>query len=154
MKNRFRPSETVPNLQKQPDPEIESKQRQFVYDCRRKVEELSREQIRESELRVQKFMSRRFSKKYIALNHHLMAYQEANIMRQHSKTTPASELSVYNFFTGGEGQTEEQMSAIAPRDVSKIADKEEDVEEAQWRTTLCSDCDMWRHNVAVYFSCG
>ena len=105
-----------------------AKQREFVYNCRRKVEELSREQIRESEERVAKFMAKRFKNKYIALRNHLMAFQEANIMRQHSKSIPASELSVYNLYTGGEGQTEEQMAAIAPRDVSKLA-KEVEVED-------------------------
>lgn len=125
MKNRFRDSEEVKHVVPSNDP---AKQREFVYNCRRKVEELSREQIRESEERVAKFMAKRFKNKYIALRNHLMAFQEANIMRQHSKSTPASELSVYNLYTGGEGQTEEQMAAIAPRDVSKLA-KEVEVED-------------------------
>ena len=128
MKNRFREGDEVKDRVKNEDPNKQEKQREFVYECRRKVEELSREQIRESEARVQKFMDKRFKKKYIPLRNHLMAYQEANIMRQHSKSTPASELSIYNFFTGGEGQTAEQMAAIAPRDVSKIA-KEMEVED-------------------------
>ena len=105
-------------------------QRAFVNDCRRKVENLTREQIRESEGRVERFMKRQF-KRYIPLRHHLMGFQEANLIKQHSKTTPESELSIYNNYTGGDGQTLEQISAIAPRVVSKAADAEEEVEDME-----------------------
>ena len=49
---------------------------------------------------------------YIPLRHHLMRCHQLNILRQHSDLTPAEELSVYNLYTGGEGQTEEQILGI------------------------------------------
>lgn len=101
------------------------KQRAFVYDCRRAVEVRSRTQVRESEQRIEQLMKDRFGDEYVPLRHHLMAYQEENIMKQSSKTTPANELSVFNYYVGGENQTKEQMMGIGKRKASKAAEKRE-----------------------------
>ena len=98
---------------------------QYVMKCRRKCEAPTMEEVREAEARIGHFMELQFAN-YVPLRYHLMKFQENNIMRQHSELTPAEELSVFNFFNGGERQTEEQMNGIAPRAASSAAISRED----------------------------
>ena len=102
----------------------EEKRREYVMQCRRKVEELSQEEVREAENRIEDFMNDKFDE-YIPLKYHLPLYQERNIMTQYSLLTPEAELSVYNLYTGGEEQLREQMAGIAPRKESKAVKVED-----------------------------
>ena len=97
----------------------------FVMECRRKCEAPTMKEVREAEARIGHFMELQFAN-YVPLRYHLMKFQENNIMRQHSELTPADELSIYNFFTRGDGQSEEQMLGIAPRAASSAAKARED----------------------------
>lgn len=104
----------------------------YVMTCRRLCEPPTLEEVREAEGRVGDFMQLQFPD-YIPLRHHLMRFQQLNILKQHSDLTPAEELSVYNLYTGGEGQTEEQMLGILPKQPTSAAlaceatDDEEDI---------------------------
>ena len=86
--------------------------------CRRDVEKMSKEELLEAENRIEDMMNDWFDT-YIPLKYHLHTYQERNIMKQHSLLTPEAELSVFNLYTGGEGQTRQQMAGIAPRKESE-----------------------------------
>lgn len=88
------------------------------------------DEVAATEAKVGAFMSGKFPD-YVPLQHHLMDYEVENILRQYSKTTAESELSVFNLYTGGEGQTEERMGKIEGRKVCEVAapDIEEESEE-------------------------
>ena len=96
----------------------------YIKECRRAVEVPAYEETREAENRVGDWMQHRFGDEYVPLNYHLMRFQEANLMKQYSDLTPEEELSVFNLYLGGEGQTEERMSKIAPKKPSKKAKKQ------------------------------
>ena len=104
-------------------------------DCRSRVEKRARQQIRDSENRIQEFMSTKFPN-YVHLRHHLMDYQKANVLKQYSKTTPDEELSKFNLYLGGENQTsakfdnmEERKKSSAAKEREEVTDEEEDEPE-------------------------
>ena len=118
---RFRNDETkqVKQRTKAEDREKkEEKRREFIMKCRRDVEKMSQEEVLKAENRIEDMMNDWFDT-YIPLKYHLHTYQERNIMKQHSLLTPEAELSVFNLYTGGEGQTRQQMAGIAPRKQSE-----------------------------------
>ena len=96
----------------------------YIQECRRAVEVPAYEETREAENRVGDWMEHRFGDEYVPLNYHLMRFQEANLMKQYSDLTPEEELSVFNLYFGGEGQTEERMSKIPPKKPSKKSKKQ------------------------------
>ena len=108
----------------------DKKRRDFVLECRRRVEKRSRQQVRESENKVQAFMTEKFTS-YVHLKHHLMNFQRENVMKQFSKETPAEELSKYNLYLGGENQTSERFQGIEDRKASSAAKEREDVSEEE-----------------------
>ena len=92
----------------------------FSLTAREGFLKLTTDQMRDTEEKIGLFMQEKFPE-YVPLNHHLHKYQMRAIQRQHSKHTPKNQMSVYNLYTGGEGQTEKRMSEIRPRQVSKVA---------------------------------
>ena len=128
---RFRDGEVKVVKQRTKISEREGKQEarlQYVMQCRRLCEAPSQEEVREAEGRVGDFMQIKFPT-YIPLRYHLMEYQQRNIMKQHSDLTPGEELSIFNFYTGGEGQTEEQMLGIAAKKPTSAAVPREDTDD-------------------------
>lgn len=106
---------------------------QFVEKARRETErEDSCSQMDHSETTVGDAMLQLFPD-YVPLNNHLMRYEMANILKQHSKLTPASQLSVYNLYTGGEGQSEERMKGKTARKVSSAAQEFEESDDCEWQ---------------------
>ena len=67
-----------------------------------KVTALTGDRMRNGEAGFSDFMQEKF-KEYVPLKHHMMTYERKNYMKQHSKLTPAAELSPFNCYTGGEG---------------------------------------------------
>ena len=128
-KQRFRDGEDVvvrPRTLLKDREQISEEQHAFVMACRRLVEKGRFEQTRDAENRLGEFMAYRFEE-YIPLKHHLMMYQEHNIIKQYSELTPESELIVYNLYTEGQGHTEDRITRIPPRKSSSKAKKVEEV---------------------------
>ena len=110
--------------------EEEKKRREFVWECRRRVEKRARQQIRDSKNRVGEFMGQNFPR-YVHLRHHLMDFQKENVMKQFSKTTPDSELSKYNLFLGSERHTEKKFEDMDERKTSSAAREREEVTDEE-----------------------
>ena len=98
--------------------------RRFMSGARAVVEQASKQEIEAAQERIGDFMAEQFPQ-YIPLKYHQFNYERRNVMKQYSKTTPAEQLSKYNLYTGGEGQTEEKFLEMAERKVSSVAAKEE-----------------------------
>jgi hypothetical protein len=91
------------------------------------TKKLTAEQMAKSEAKIEKFIEERFTE-YIPLKNHLQKWQMRNVLREHSRLTPASELSKYNLFTGGQGQTKEAMELIPGKSAGSCAKEETCVE--------------------------
>ena len=102
--------------------------KRFMSGARAVVEQSSRQEIENAMQRVGDFMDETF-KDYIPLRHHQFNFERRNIMKQYSKITPAEELSKYNLYTGGQGQTEEKFLEMQERKASSAAAKVEILSE-------------------------
>lgn len=95
--------------------------REFMKAARREVEQDEIVECFEMESAIDDFTRTTVDKEYVPLRYHLMNYQKRNVLKEHSKLTPQNEKSIFNFYTGGEGQTEEQMRGIKTRYESLVA---------------------------------
>ena len=84
-------------------------------------------EIMQAETKVGDFMQEKF-RCYIPLKYHNFDFEKRNVMRQHSKMTKEEDLSKFNMYTGGQGQTEEKFEKIAERNASSAAPVEEDID--------------------------
>ena len=101
--------------------------RRYMSGARAATETMTLNEIKAAEERVEAFMATKF-KEYVPLANHLFNFQRRNVLKQHSKLTPADELSKFNLFVGGEGQTEERMSKMEERKPSSVAREVQDAE--------------------------
>ena len=67
--------------------------------------------VEQSEVVVDDFMRSEFEE-YVPLEHHLMKYEMTNIIKQYSKTTPESELSVFNLYLGGRAKRKRKWQKL------------------------------------------
>ena len=102
--------------------------KRYMSGARAVTEQMTMQEIKEAEARVEAFMATQFTE-YVPLKHHLFNFQARNVRKQHSKLTPQDELSKFNLYVGGEGQTEEKMSKYEERKASSVAREVRDVEE-------------------------
>lgn len=103
--------------------------KQFSHDVREEFSaDLTCDQMKDTQDKISAIMSDQFHE-YVPLNNHLHRYQMRAMQKYFSKTTPKSELTIYNLYTGGEGQTEERMGKLKCRQASSIARDDSSSEE-------------------------
>ena len=102
--------------------------RRYMSGARAVTEQMSLHEIMQAEGKIDDFMRDKFPS-YLPLKNHNFDFERRNVMRQYSKMTPEDELSKFNLYTGGQGQTEEKFEKLEERKASSAAPVVEDIED-------------------------
>lgn len=102
----------------------------YVESCRKRVDEDVASHAAVTEGQIGDLMRDQFPE-YVRLKHHNFRWEINAQLAQYSKMTPSYELSVYNEYTGGEGQSKARMDKFEVRVEADVAEEDDQEDEEE-----------------------